>query len=130
MATKKQRSTSEKQLKAIVKKFEAKLKRADAKAAQWKKKAKQHQAAAASSKARVAKLEKKLAKKATSPASQPEVRRVTEAPAGDVTEGASAAATKSPDDSWTVVQLRAEARSRGLVGASRKSKAELIAALT
>jgi hypothetical protein len=34
-----------------------------------------------------------------------------------------------PDDSWTVTALRAEARSRGLAGYSRKSKAELLAAL-
>ncbi len=35
----------------------------------------------------------------------------------------------SPDDSWTVAQLRAEARTRGLTGLSRKTKAELLAAL-
>ena len=35
----------------------------------------------------------------------------------------------SPDDSWTVAQLREEARTRGLAGMSRKNKAELLAAL-
>ncbi len=34
-----------------------------------------------------------------------------------------------PDDSWTVVDLRAEAKRRGLVGYSRKSKAQLLAEL-
>ena len=35
-----------------------------------------------------------------------------------------------PDETWTVVQLRAEARARGLVGMSNKPKAELLAALS
>jgi hypothetical protein len=35
-----------------------------------------------------------------------------------------------PDETWTVVQLRAEARARGLVGMSKKSKAELLDALS
>ncbi|MGZ5400551.1 MAG: SAP domain-containing protein, partial [Nocardioides sp.] len=38
--------------------------------------------------------------------------------------------TRTPDHSWTVIELRQEARSRGLTGLSRKTKAELIAALT
>jgi hypothetical protein len=38
--------------------------------------------------------------------------------------------TSTPDASWTVAELRAEARPRGLTGLSRKSKAEIIAALT
>ena len=35
-----------------------------------------------------------------------------------------------PDESWTVVQLRAEARSRGITGLSGKSKAQLLEALS
>ena len=35
-----------------------------------------------------------------------------------------------PDETWTVVQLRAEARARGLVGTSNKSKAQLLDALS
>ena len=35
-----------------------------------------------------------------------------------------------PDQTWTVVQLRAEARARGLAGMSNKPKAQLLAALT
>jgi hypothetical protein len=34
-----------------------------------------------------------------------------------------------PDDSWTVVDLRAEAKRRGMVGYSRMSKAQLLAEL-
>ena len=49
-------------------------------------------------------------------------------------DAASAAETSSstgggPDDSWTVVDLRAEAKRRGLTGYSRKTKAELLAEL-
>ena len=35
----------------------------------------------------------------------------------------------TPDDSWTVADLRAEARRRGLTGYSRKVKADLLAEL-
>ncbi len=127
MAAKKAKSSSDKQLRAIVKKLEAKLERAEARTARWRKKAKQHEAAAASSKARVTKLEKRLAK-ATKAASQPHVSRGPVKSAVVSTKGAEP--TKPPDASWTVVELRAEARSRGLTGMSRKSKAEIIAALT
>ena len=40
------------------------------------------------------------------------------------------AGSSSPDDSWTVADLRAEAKKRGLTGYSRKTKAELLADLT
>jgi hypothetical protein len=36
----------------------------------------------------------------------------------------------TPNPTWTVVQLRAEARARGLAGMSNKPKAKLLAALT
>ena len=36
----------------------------------------------------------------------------------------------APDQTWTVAQLRAEARARGLAGFSNKPKAQLITALT
>ena len=38
--------------------------------------------------------------------------------------------TSMPDESWTVVRLRAKARTRGLTGMSGKSKTGLLAALT
>ena len=110
MAGKKVGSSSKKQHKAAVKKLEARLERADAKAARWKKRAKKHEAAAASAEARVSTLEAELAK-----------------PGPDTSAGGS---TSAPDASWTVAELRAEARSRGLTGMSRTSKAEILAALT
>lgn len=42
---------------------------------------------------------------------------------------ASGGSTAAPDDSWTVAELREEARTRGLTGYSRMKKAELLAAL-
>ena len=38
-------------------------------------------------------------------------------------------AGSGPDDSWTVADLRAEAKKRGLTGYSRKTKAQLLAEL-
>ncbi len=131
MAAKKAKPSSAKQLRATVKRLEAKFKRADAKATRWKKKAKQYEAAAASSSARASKLEAKLAK-ARRPTGQSHASPGVEVPAVVPSESAISTVqpTNTPNDSWTVVELRAEARSRGLTGLSRKSKAELIAALT
>jgi hypothetical protein len=35
-----------------------------------------------------------------------------------------------PDETWSVVQLRAEARDRGVTGMANKTKAQLLAALS
>ena len=47
----------------------------------------------------------------------------------DAGEDADTDSEERPDSTWTVVQLRAEARARGLTGLSNKSKAELLDAL-
>ena len=133
MATRKISSSSEKQLKSTVKKLEAKLARADAKAARWKKEAKRQQAAVASSQARVTELRKKLSKARRSARHPITTRAVALPPAEAVpqeTTVSAEAAGSTPDASWTVAQLRAEARSRGVTGLSGKSKAEIITALT
>ncbi len=131
VAAKKAGSSSEKQLKATVKRLEAKLERADARAARWKKKAKKERAAAASAKKRVSTLETRLTKARRTPR-QPSGSHNVEVPAAVSTQGATpnTEPTNTPDASWTVVELRAEARSRGLTGLSGKSKAEIITALT
>jgi hypothetical protein len=36
----------------------------------------------------------------------------------------------APDETWSVVQLRAEARARGMTGMSNKTKAQLLTALS
>ena len=133
MGAKKKSSSSEKQLKATIKKLKAKLKSADAKASRWQKKAKRHQAALAASQKRVTKLEKKLAearRTASGPsATRDELPSPTEVVAAE-TSDAAGQPTSTPDMSWTVVRLRAEARARGMTGLSSKPKAEILAALT
>ena len=132
MGTKKTSSSSEKKLEATIKKLTAELKRVDAKATRWQKKAKRHQAALATSQKRVTKLEKKLAearRTASEPATRDELSSPTEVVAPETTDAAGQP-TSTPDMSWTVVRLRAEARARGLAGLSSKPKAEILAALT
>ena len=114
-------SAATKALKATVKELRTELDRADARAKQLKSKAARIKQASSDLEAQVKKLKKrnKRLKKATRPAEGQE-------PA--VTAEASQPAS-TPDDSWTVVRLRAEARSRGLTGLSGKTKAQLVAAL-
>lgn len=98
-------------------KTEEKLAKARSKSARWKKEAKKQRQSAARAKGRVAKLRKKLKRTA----SAAELTRSVAEPRG---------ASKVPDETWTVAQLRAEARTRGLVGMSNKPKAHLLAALS
>jgi chromosome segregation ATPase len=109
---------------------ETKLEKAKAKAERWKKEAAAQQSSAAQSGARAEKLQKKLDQAATDSeptrAAQP-LEAAASAPAAEPTTGDGATV---PDETWTVVELRAEARARGLVGMSSKSKAQLLAALS
>lgn len=131
MAAKKSSSSTDKQLKKAVKKLEVKLERADAEAAKWKKRAQQQAAAAASSEKRISKLETKLAKaKAKAKAAKRSDASSEDVPAAHVQSAVTEESLPAPDATWTVVQLRAEARARGLTGMSRKTKAEVLAALT
>jgi lysophospholipase len=134
MGAKKKSSSSEKQLKTTIKKLKTELERADAKASRWQKKAKQHKAALAASQKRVTKLEKRLAE-ARRTASEPGVTRdalaaPTEIVVAETSDAAGQPTSSTPDMSWTVVRLRAEARARGLTGLSSRPKAEILAALT
>ena len=112
-------------------KTETKLTKATQKADRWKKETAAQRTAASRSDARVEKLQKKLDRAAA--ALEP-VQAVSplEAAASGLTVGEPTAADglTVPDETWTVVQLRAEARARGLVGMSKKSKAELLDALS
>lgn len=133
MAAKKARSSSEKKMKATIHKLEAKLEREEAKAARWKERTKQTQAEVVALNARAAKLDRKLA---TTRDAAPQPAPVLEEPVTPLAlrTPASSLPTErtpsTPDANWTVAQLRAEARSRGLTGLSAKSKAQLIAALS
>ena len=78
------------------------------------------------------KTEKKLAKareRAEHWKSEAKTQRRS-APGRPAAEATPADSLTEPDETWTVVQLRAEARARGLVGMSNKPKAQLLAALS
>lgn len=135
MATKSKGSSSEKKLRSTIKKLEAKLESANAETARWKKESKRQRAAASASQASVTRLEKRLTKAKRSAGKSgprhvaqplPSTTEVTH----EETPVSADGLTPAPDAGWTVVRLRAEARSRGLTGVSRKSKADLIDALT
>lgn len=109
---------------------EEKLRRAKDRAQRWKTEAKAQRRSASRAGALADKLQQKL-ERATAAL---EPVRATEpmdaASARPVAEAATADGVAVPDETWSVVQLRAEARARGLVGLSNKPKAELLAALS
>ena len=100
-------------------KTETALEKSRAKAKRWKKEAKAQRAAASRSEERVGELRERLdeASSALGPDKD------------GSTQGAEHADATALDESWTVVQLRAEARARGLEGISKMSKADLLASL-
>jgi len=118
-------------VRAQLTKTETKLGKANEKAERWKSEAAAARTAASRSDARVEKLRRKLDR--ASAALKP-VRAV--GPVEAVASGRPAAEPTAadgltiPNQTWTVVQLRAEARARGLAGMSNKPKAKLLAALT
>lgn len=105
-----------KKLTATVEKLSGRLKEAEADTAKWKAEAKRSQAETATLAKQVKKLRKAKARakvKAVEP------------------KAASNAASDgpTPDESWTVAQLRAAARDAGITGYSRLTKAALLEAL-
>ena len=138
MTAKKKLKAKVKKLKAKVKKLRARVDRADVKTARWQTRAQQNDATIASLEERVAKRDKQLAK-ARRAATQPEAVPGEPSLSGEDVPALSLVApdevavdepAAGPDESWTVVRLRAEARSRGLTGISGMTKAQLLAALT
>lgn len=112
-------------------KTETKLTKANEKADRWKKEAAAHRTAAARSDARAEKFQNKLdrATAALKPV-QATGPRDAAASGASTTEHSTAYGLTAPDETWTVVQLRAEAHARGLTGMSDKTKEQLLAALT
>jgi hypothetical protein len=112
-------------------KTQTKLTKATESADRWKKEAAAHRTAAARSDARAEKLRHKL-DRATAALKPAGATKPKKAPAsGDSTpEPSTAYGLTTPDETWTVVQLRAEAHARGLTGMSDKTKEQLLAALT
>ncbi len=110
---------------------EKKLTQAKDRAARWKAEAKAQRRSALRAGVRAEKLQQTLdrASAAREPVRATEPIEAT-APARPVAERTTADGVAVPDERWSVVQLRAEARARGLVGLSNKPKAELLAALS
>ena len=112
-------------MRAQLTKTETKLGKANEKAERWKREAAAARTAASRSDARVEKLRKKLDR--ASAALKP-VRAV--GPVEAVASGRPAAEPTAadgltiPDQTWTVVQLRAEARARGLAGPVEQAQGE------
>ena len=133
MAKKKQRSgaeSAERQLKATVKKLKAQLAGAEKSAEKWKARAKEQQSKAAGTRSELTATRRRLAK-AEARASKWKGRARAALVAGaPVPPPAVAGRSATPDDTWTVTALRAEARTRGLPGYSRKTKVQLLAELS
>ena len=109
---------------------EKKLAKAKERTDHWKGEAKTSRTAAARANDQIEKLHKKLDKvSAVQPiqASTPEEAAVSGRPTAEPT---TADGVTVPDQTWTVVQLRAEARARGLAGMSNKPKATLLNVLS
>ncbi len=118
-------------LRGQLRKTEKQLTKAQDLAERWKKDAKAHKRSAARAGARANELQHQQ-DRASVALAQVQATAPMEAPAsgGPVAEPTDADGVTVPDESWTVVQLRAEARARGLVGMSNKPKAQLLTALS
>ena len=118
-------------LRGQLTKTEKALAKAKNRADRWRKEAKAQKISASRARARVEKLRQKLDGASRQPnrcklLSPMEVA----APDRPVTEPTTVDSLTVPDETWSVVQLRAEARARGLTGISNKTKAQLLAALS
>lgn len=116
-------------LRGQLTKTENALNKAKTRGDRWRLEAKAQRRTASRALAQVEKLRRKL--DAVSVAPEPVQ---AEAPL-DVADAAApvsepATGVPVPDETWSVVQLRAEARARGLTGMSNKTKAQLLAALS
>ena len=109
-----------KELRSTIKTLQAGVEKAEAKAARWKAKAKKHRTASAKATRKLEKSQQAL---------KQDRSEATTTAAEQVSAPQPAPMSTTPDSSWTVTRLRAAARSQGVVGYSRKSKAELIDAL-
>ncbi len=112
-------------------KTKTQLAKANEKVGRWKKEAAALRTAASRSDARVERLQKKL-DRATAALAPVRASGPNQAGAAgiSVTERTGSDGLTVPDKTWTLVELRAEARARGLTGTSNKSKPQLLAALT
>ena len=97
----------------------------------WKTEAKAQRKSAARAGARAEKLQRKLDRASAALEPVQATAPIEAAASGrPVAEPTTADGVTLPDETWSVVQLRAEARARGRVGMSNKTKAQLLAALS
>jgi hypothetical protein len=118
-------------LRGQLSRTEKALTKAKNRADRWRKEAKAQKRSASRARARVEKLRQKLdgASAATEPVQTPAPMELT-ASDRPVNEPTTVDSLTGPDETWSVVQLRAEARARGLTGVWNKTKAQLLAALS
>jgi lysophospholipase len=118
-------------LRSQLTRTEAKLARTEERTKRWKTETAAARTAASRSDARAEKLQRKLDRAV---ADLEPLKRVSPADAAATNRPAAEATTPDgvthPDSTWTVAQLRAEARARGLTGLSGKPKAQILSALT
>ena len=127
---------AEGQLKAGAKKIRGQLAPVEKAAEKLATKAKQRLPSPAEVKAELPDVGRRLKRATTSvrkrkgSSGTPAPPRSEAEPAAEAAPSQAAARTgKGPDDSWTVAELRAEAKRRGLTGYSKKTKAQLLAQL-
>jgi hypothetical protein len=107
------------------------LTKAKNRADRWRKEAKTQKKSATRAHARVEKLHQKLDAASTALEAVHSAAPVGVMSSGRaVSEPTTVDGAAVPDETWSVVRLRAEARTRGLTGMSNKSKAQLLAALS
>jgi septal ring factor EnvC (AmiA/AmiB activator) len=118
-------------LRVKLSRTEKALTKAKNRADRWQQEAKAQKKSASRARARVEKLRQKLdgASAAPGPGQVAAPIEVT-APDRPVNEPTTVDSLTVPDETWSVVQLRAEARARGLTGMWDKTKAQLLAALS
>jgi chromosome segregation ATPase len=133
--TKKKKSASsiDKKSKGEVTKLRAQLAAAEKSAEKWKTRATSSKAERAGLKTQLTAVRRQLAK-AEARAARWKDRATSSAPSPaaapePVASASPASGAAGPDESWTVTRLRAEARTRGVAGYSRKTKAQLLADL-
>jgi hypothetical protein len=131
MAKKKQKQlkTDLSTVKGQLTKTEKKLAKVEDRKDRWKKEAKAHKKSAAKAGARADLLQEQLDEASATLRSTPSEDQVEAASVDEPGTSGNEDGVGKPDESWTVVQLRAEARARGLTGMSRASKSDLVAAL-
>ena len=118
-------------LRGQLSRTEKALTKAKNRADRWQKEAKAQKKSASRARARVEKLRQKLDRAPAAPGPV-QVAAPIEATVADrpVNEPTTVDSLTVPDETWSVVQLRAEARARGLTGMWDKTKAQLLAALS